>query len=127
MQLESSPFNAMVPVSSAGAAIVVPPTFHLPSAAENLTSLLAAATTFSNLELLRVLDATNAQNSLFNPNPNCSAFNLPGSMPFVHPFVAPLLLGVNPLLSQAHFDVSANLHALSYHASHDPSTFNCET
>ncbi len=126
--LESSPCSASAPASSAGAAAAAPPAFHLPSAAENLTSLLAAATSFTNLELLRFLDATSAHSSLFNANPNCAAFTLPASLPFMHPLVAPLLLGVNPLLNPAHFGAAANLHALeSYNASQNPAAFNCET
>jgi hypothetical protein len=78
---ESSPGSsaaAVTPVSASS-------TFHYPSAAENFASIVAAATSVSNFELLKFLEASGA--------------HLPSVFPLLNPFLAPMLMGMNPLIA----------------------------
>jgi hypothetical protein len=65
------------------------PSFHFPTAAESLASMYAVATSFSNLEFLKFLEASAAQPA---------AFALPSAFPLVNPFASSMILGVSPLL-----------------------------
>ena len=64
------------------------PSFHFPTAAESLASMYAVATSFSNLEFLKLLEASAAQPSL----------TLPSGFPLVNPFASSMILGVSPLM-----------------------------
>ncbi len=76
-------------------AISAAPILQLPTAAESFASMLAATTSFSNMELFKLMQASNAH----APSTSC----LPAPLPFLHPFVASMLLGGNPILTQTQF------------------------
>lgn len=59
--------------------------------------MLAATTSFSNMELFKLMPASNSQ----------PAAVLAGPQPFLNPFVASMLLGVNPILAQPQFGCGA--------------------
>jgi hypothetical protein len=119
MLLESTPCNTSLPAVSASSTLPSLPGFHIPTAAESFATMLAAAASFSSLDMLKLLDSANAQSS---------GFALPASFPFMHPFVAPLLLGVNPLLSQPQFVSAPNFQAFEpLTAPLNPSPFSTQT
>ncbi len=85
-----------VPVPSARA-IAAAPILQFPTAAESVASMLAATTSFSNMELFKLMGASNSQPPTM----------LAAPLPFLNPFVASMLLGVNPILTQPQFGCSA--------------------
>ena len=87
-----------LPVPSAiTGAIAAAPNIQFPTAAESFASMLAATTSFSNMDIFKFMQASNAQPP--------SALAAP--LPFFNPFVASMLLGVNPILTQTQFGTSA--------------------
>jgi hypothetical protein len=84
------------PVPSA-CAIAATPILQFPTAADSFASMLAATTPFSNMELFQLMAASNSQPPTM----------LAAPLPFLNPFVASMLLGVNPILTQPQFGCGA--------------------
>ncbi len=82
--MESSTSSSAAAVTPA-APVSASSTFHYPSAAENFASMVAVATSVSNLELLKFLEA--------------SGSHLSSVFPLINPFLAPMLMGMAPLIA----------------------------
>lgn len=118
MLLESAPCTMTTPAPPANIFAASLPNFLLPTAADSFASMLSAATAFSSLDMLKFIDSASVPSA---------AFALPGTLPFMHPFAAPLLLGVNPLL-QPQFGSASNFQAFdAFNAALNPSSFGTHT
>jgi hypothetical protein len=80
---------------AASATVNRPHPIHLPTASDSCSSMCAVASSWTNIEFLKILEASHVQG--LNP------------FSFLHPFVSPMLLGVHPLLMQTQFTSAAAL------------------
>ncbi len=116
MLMQATASSMPAPASSATAHAPPLPGFPVPNHAQSLSSILAAAAAFSSLDMLKLMEAASA---------HPPSFGLPCALPFIHPFVSPLLLGANPLLSHPQFASASNFQAFeAFNAALDPSAFS---